>query len=164
MPRLPPAPQPAQAIAFGKASSPEQCAPGGPATPADGYYSVLCRNCTGTLPNPTLHLLTYSAVGWHACNHQKRGPCIVLHQHTRSTSDAQQNLCRRRAGRHWGGSQGVLLGYSAAERRACNKQSGSCNNHCVHAAWHLHPSAMRLRDGISQSILTSVLAATEHQR
>ena len=30
---------------------PAQCARGGPATPADGYYSVLCGNCTGTVPN-----------------------------------------------------------------------------------------------------------------
>jgi hypothetical protein len=35
-------------------------------------------------------------------------------------------------------------GYSAAGRRACNEQSGSCNNRRVHAAWQLHPSAMPL--------------------
>ncbi len=30
---------------------PAQCARGGPATPADGYYSMLCGTCTGTVPN-----------------------------------------------------------------------------------------------------------------
>jgi hypothetical protein len=36
---------------------PAQCARGGPATPADGYYSVLCGNCTRTLPNSSLTTL-----------------------------------------------------------------------------------------------------------
>jgi hypothetical protein len=58
---------------------------------------------------PTRNLPHYSAVGWHACNDEKRGPCIVLHQHARSTSDVQKTLCRQRAGHHWGYSR-VLKG------------------------------------------------------
>jgi hypothetical protein len=52
--------------------------------------------------------------------------------------------CNHRGRRCAGWHGGVIRGYSAAGRRACNEQSGSCNNRCVHAAWQLHPFAMRL--------------------
>ncbi len=128
-----------------------QCARGGPATLLMG--TIACSAETVLELYPTRNLPHYSAVGWHACNHEKRGPCIVLHQHTRSTSDAQQTSCRRRAGRHWGYSR-VLTGtqgYSAAGWHPCNHQKrGRCT------VWHQHtrstsdvqqPSCRRCTEG-----------------
>ena len=94
MPRLHPAPQPAQAIACG---IPEQCSRGGPATTAVGYYSVLCCNSTVTLPQLLTTLPHYSTAGWAClqCEHTEHGACTVRHQPTRPTSDVQQPSCRR---------------------------------------------------------------------
>ncbi len=74
-----------------------------------------------------------------------RAPCGM--PHARPTSDALQassQTTRRpvRAGWH----SGVLRGYSAAGRRACNEQSGACSTRCAHAAWQVHPSAGTRRD------------------
>jgi hypothetical protein len=106
MHRLPPAPQPAQAIACGSAFR--------RSVHEEGRRSLRMGTTTCSAEPvlelyPTRNLPHYSAVGWHACNHEKRGPCIVLHQHARSTSDVQKTLCRQRAGHHWGYSR-VLKG------------------------------------------------------
>ncbi len=103
MPRLPPAPQPAQAIACGSAFR--------RSVHEAGRRPLLMGTTTCSAETvldlyPTLNLPHYSAVGWHACNHEKRGPCTVWHQHTRSTSDVQQH----RADDAPDGTGGVLTG------------------------------------------------------
>ncbi len=113
MPRLPPSPQPAQAIACGSAfrSSVHEAHQ---TTAAVGYCSVLCGNGTATLP--ASNLPHHSATGWHACNHEKRGRCTMLHATQTSDQRCAANLVqttRRMAQR---GTQGVLKGTEGYSR------------------------------------------------
>jgi hypothetical protein len=114
---------------------PEQCARGAPTTAAVGYCSVLCGNGTATLPDSTCHT-TRLLDGTHAITRNAdHAPCGM--RHTRPTSDAQQTLCRRRAGWHRGvlkgcsrGTQGVprgTQGYSDRGWNACKHfERGPC--------------------------------------
>jgi hypothetical protein len=93
---------------------PEQWARGAPTTAAVGYCSVLCENGTAALPDSNLP--HHSAAGWHACNHERRGPCSVRHAARTSNRRCAANLVqttRRMAQR---GTQGVLKGYSRGTR------------------------------------------------
>ena len=182
MPRLPPAPQPAQAIACGSAfrssgheAHRRQLLSGTAACSAvtvlqlyptltchttrllDGTHAIM-RNadhapCCMRRTRPTSDAQQaswqtmrrtrgaqgYSAAGRHPCNHFERGPCTVrdaVHTFNQRCAPSIVQTTRRMALRG-------TRRYSAAGRRACNEHSGSCSTRCVHAAWQLHPSAMR---------------------
>ncbi len=85
-----------------------------------------------------------SAAGWHAGKH-----CTVLHAADALNPGIFMQTMRRVALR---GTQG----YSRVSTRLLDGEHATSTvaratiNRCVHAAWQLHPPAMRLRDGIKQ--------------
>ena len=109
MSRPPPAPQPAQATACGSAfqSSAHEAHRRPPLSGTAACSAVTVLQLYPTLTCHTTRLLD----GTHAITRNAdHAPCCM--RHTRPTSDAQQTLCRRRAGCH----RGVLKGYSRALR------------------------------------------------
>jgi hypothetical protein len=103
MPRLPPAPQPAQATACGSAfqSSGHEAHRRPLLSGTAACSAVTVLQLYPTLTCHTIRLLD----GTHAITRNAdHAPCCM--RHTRPTSDAQQTLCRRRAGWH----RGVLRG------------------------------------------------------
>jgi hypothetical protein len=150
VPRLHPAPQPAQATACGSAFQSSAHEAGRRPLLS---VTAACSAVTVLQLYPTLNLPHHSAAGWHACNQEKRGRCCM--RHTRPTSDAQQTSCRRRAGWH----RGVLKGTEGYSRvlgswiecmrahRTGTMLSAACGTHVQpamrskhrgrrHAGWH----------------------------
>ncbi len=105
MPRLPPAPESAQAIACGSAFR---------RSAHEAHRRALlsgtaaCSAVTVLQLYPTLNLPHHSAAGWHACNHTERGPCTVLHAAHTSSQRCAASLVQttRRMARR--GTQEVL--------------------------------------------------------
>ena len=108
MPRLPPAPQPAQAIACGSAFR---------RSAHEAHRRALlsgtaaCSAVTVLQLYPTLNLPHHSAAGWHACNHENRGPCTVRHAAHSSNRRCAASLVQTTRRMALRGTQGVLKGY-----------------------------------------------------
>jgi hypothetical protein len=108
MPRLPSAPHPAQATACGSAF--QSSAHEAHRRPLLSVTAA-CSAVTVLQLYPTPNLPHHSAAGWHACNHDKRGPCTVLHAAHTSNQRCAANLVqttRRMAQRGTKGYSRVL--------------------------------------------------------
>ena len=89
---------------------PAQCARGGPATPADGYFSLLCGNCTGTVPNSQLTTLLCR---WMACVQSRE--TRTMHRAACDTHVQPAMRSKHHVGCA-GWHRGVLKGYSGVLR------------------------------------------------
>ena len=109
MPRLPPAPQPAQAIACGSAFR-RSVHEAGRRPLLMGTSACFAETVLELYP--TRNLPHYSAAGWHACNHEKRGPCTVWHAAHTSNQRCATNIPQTTQR----GTQGVLRGTEGYSR------------------------------------------------